>query len=114
MTDVSAELQRLGALVRQLQDALVGSKIVHGSVSSAGAILSGSGFTITKTGTGAYTITFTTAFASKPTVVPAVVSTGTGIRNQAEPVVGSATVLTYNSSTLAVLDAPFHFFAIGP
>ncbi len=46
--------------------------IVRGIVSSGGAILEGSGFTVVHSGTGDYGITFTTPFATRPTVTASV------------------------------------------
>jgi len=43
--------------------------MITGIVSSAGATLAGSGFTSTRTGTGTYQVTFTTAFPSSQAVV---------------------------------------------
>lgn len=43
--------------------------VAYGRVSSAGAAVSGEGFTVAKTGTGAYKITFTTEAAIIPTVL---------------------------------------------
>ena len=46
--------------------------IVRGTVSSGGAILQGTGFTVTHSGTGDYGITFTTPFLTVPTVTASV------------------------------------------
>jgi hypothetical protein len=43
-------------------------RIVRGSISAAGGIVRGTGFIVTKTGTGGYTITFLQPFRSIPTV----------------------------------------------
>lgn len=43
--------------------------IIAGTVNGAGTVVVGSGFTVTVNGTGDYTINFTTAFASAPSVV---------------------------------------------
>lgn len=43
--------------------------IVRGSVDSTGAIDTGEGFTVVKNGTGAYTVTYSTAFGDPPAVV---------------------------------------------
>lgn len=87
-------------------------RTVEGRVAADGTISEGDGFTVSKTGTGAYTVTFTTAFLAAPAVAPAVVTGGTGVRIQAVAA-GSFSILTYNASTLGVLDAPFHFIARG-
>jgi hypothetical protein len=43
-------------------------RILRGSVTSAGAIVNGSGFTATRNSLGHYTITFSTGFSANPTV----------------------------------------------
>jgi hypothetical protein len=44
-------------------------RIVAGRVSSAGAVLAGSGFTVSRTAYGRYVVTFSTAFDDPPVVV---------------------------------------------
>ncbi len=46
-----------------------GLKIIRGTVNANGTIASGSGFTVTKNGTGDYTINFSSAFSGTPTAV---------------------------------------------
>lgn len=89
--------------------------ILCGSITSAGAVSTGAGFSSSKTATGNYTITFTTAFNAAPNVV----ATG-------GPQVGSgATVTISNSLTTtevkfvvvdssgAAADFAVNFIAIG-
>jgi len=45
------------------------SRVVHGCVRADGAILSGSGFTVSKGATGRYTINVVPAFSTSPTVM---------------------------------------------
>lgn len=92
-------------------------RIVRGKVTSTGVAALGSGFTSTRTGTGAYTITFSPGFPSTtggPDVtVTAESSTSVviGIVTLASPTV--CTVRIVNASNTAV-DATFHFIAAGP
>lgn len=44
-------------------------RILTGLIASSGAITDGAGFTVTKNGTGDYTVTFSAAFASSPIIV---------------------------------------------
>lgn len=44
-------------------------RIVRGQVSSSGGIVSGTGFTVVRTGLGLYTVTFTPAFLAAPVVL---------------------------------------------
>jgi hypothetical protein len=86
-------------------------RIVKGIVRADGTIFNGTGFTITRTGTGAYTLTFTTPFAE----VPAVTITPTG----APPCTsswnaGTSTSLLVNTwSGSAATDEWWMFTAIG-
>ena len=91
--------------------------LIHGSVASDGSIVAGTGFTITKTGTGAYTINFTSAFGTVPIVI--LTSLGSTIALRAAelvaatpPTVNDAHVQTYDVANVSAIDAAFHFFAL--
>ena len=47
---------------------LLANRVVAGRVSAGGSVDAGSGFSVNRTGTGRYTITFSTAFSSAPFV----------------------------------------------
>ena len=89
-------------------------RIIRGRIAGNGTITTGSGFTVSKTGTGAYTVTFTTAFASEPTITAtpqvglARIATCTNVG------ASSAQFRTFDSTTGAAVDQDFHFIAIGP
>lgn len=89
-------------------------RIVRGTVSAAGAILQGGGFTVTNPSAGYYTITFTTPFASPPTVTA--ISELTSFRSyiQTDGASAAAVNLTIFSSTGTNPADAFHFIAIGP
>lgn len=115
---------KLGPLIRQLQGALGGNRIVRGIVdatSGTPAIVAGEGFTITDLGVGNYRINFTTAFGG----VPSVALTAHKDSAAADRVVAKlhrpgtvsasvAELITYRTDTGALLDASFHFIAVGP
>lgn len=67
--------------------------IVNGST---GAIIAGTGFTVTKTGTGTYTIAFTNPFSSTPTIaltaLPAIIGSVTIVGSTATLAPGGFTV----------------------
>ena len=86
-------------------------RIVRGTVSSTGAIIKGSGFTVTHPGTGTYTITFTTPFSDVPTIT----ATAVDIVVRAGAVISASSVNigTANFGGASADDA-FHFIAIGP
>jgi alpha-tubulin suppressor-like RCC1 family protein len=89
-------------------------RIIRGRISGAGGITTGSGFTVTKTGTGAYTVNFTTSFASEPTITAtpqvglARIATCTNVG------ASSAQFRTFDSASGTAIDQDFHFIAIGP
>lgn len=89
-------------------------RIIRGRISAAGTITTGTGFTVTKTGTGAYTVTFSTAFSAEPTVTAtpqvglARIATCTNVG------ASSAQFRTFDSAGGAAVDQDFHFIIIGP
>lgn len=91
-------------------------KVIRGVVLANGTISKGTGFTITKNGTGDYTINYTAAFSDLPTV-QVTIETGAGTSYMAIITVnaaGSTRINTQASTTGAVLDRIFHFTAMGP
>jgi hypothetical protein len=91
-------------------------RIVRGTVSGAGGIILGTGFTVSRTSAGRYTITFTTPFSGTPTVT-ATTEHDPGIIRSCETdgvTTTTAIILVWNVSNLAsTVDGPFHFTAIG-
>ena len=89
--------------------------MIRCQVSSAPAVVKGSGFTVADAGTGLCTVTFTVPFSDPPAVAVTVVSSGSrdGKLN-AQPASGSCVVHTYNPLTGSSSDEPFNFIAIGP
>lgn len=109
------------AAVEDLQeqvDALTARKIVHGRVSSAGAVVGGSGgFSAAKNSSGDYTVTFSPAFSGVPTVTLGLGSTSTNprgikLKDGVPATAGAFTVWTYTVAPTLV-DSEFHFIAIG-
>lgn len=92
-----------------------GLKIIRGLVTSSGTASTGEGFSSVKNSTGAYTVTFTSAFASAPIVVVtcygaaqfAIVPSGSN------PTTTTCAIQTYTDSG-ASSDSAFMFIAIGP
>jgi hypothetical protein len=93
-------------------------RIVRGIVDSTGAILVGSGFTVSHPSVGRYTITFNTPFAGTATVTATAENQGT----DGEKVVQTHGVSSANATLVTRLielgggltDITFHFIAIGP
>ncbi len=88
-------------------------RIVRGTVQNNGTIFNGAGFTVTKNGTGSYTLNFTTAFADVPavTITPTIGAAApvTATWNNGNP--GNILVETWSGATHA--DVWFMFTAIG-
>jgi hypothetical protein len=57
-------VSRIETLIRQLQGALGGRRIMSGGVTPAGAVNYGSGFTVARTGVGVFVVTFSVPFAA--------------------------------------------------
>lgn len=90
-----------------------GPRIVRGSVNSAGTIVRGSGYTVTKNGTGDYTINFTTPFAATPVVNLTSQSWAAILRPDLTPYSASQIRLQcFNTTTGAAIDGGFDFEAI--
>jgi hypothetical protein len=88
-------------------------RILRGRVSSSGAVATGSGFTATRTGTGRFTVTFTTAFASEATVTVSPYVTTPAFAVVAGVLPDSIQVWTFDAAGNAV-NLPFLFVATGP
>jgi hypothetical protein len=87
-------------------------RIVRGVVDASANILAGTGFTVAHTGTGVYTVTFTTAFDTVPAVVPSVSTASTSVTfSTSSAAVGSVIVRVFSAGVAA--DAQFHFIAVG-
>lgn len=114
---VESNIQRAFSLIHQLQGALAGNRIVRGTVSSAGAVQQGAGFTVVKNGTGDYTIKFTRPFSGTPTVTATQDQGGTAtfmrVKN-GTPITSSAVTLQALSIAGALTDCSFGFTATGP
>jgi hypothetical protein len=104
--------QRQGVLIRQLQGALGGNRIVAGGVTDAGAVNYGPGFSATKTGTGLYTVTYDVPFSAQPSLGFGS-DQGTFLRIfYSSSDEASVDVVVQNAAGAAV-DAYFSFQAIG-
>lgn len=97
--------KNLRAIERQLNGD--STRIVHGLIDDDGTIITGDGITAIHTGTGAYTVTFTIAFAASPTVVAGSPST------VAVQLLATAAGVTVTITDLAgsPTDAPFYMVA---
>ena len=93
-------------------------KIVRGTVGNNGQIYEGSGFTVTKTGTGSYDISFTTPFSTKPSTT-ASMDTDLGTAGSALTQASSTQLVKIRlyatiQATTSAKDGVFTFIAIGP
>jgi len=92
-----------------------GPMVVRGHVDSSGSIVAGSGFTVNKTGTGTYVLTFSPAFVAAP-VITAMLDGGyfqhqTINAANTTPTTSSAT-LKVEETGIALHDGGFFFIAI--
>jgi hypothetical protein len=89
-------------------------KIVRGRVDADGTKITGEGFTSSKSATGRYAISFTTAFSAEPVATACLYFNAGQLFTQ---VISQSTtaldIATYNSSGVAT-DERFNFIAIGP
>ena len=81
--------------------------VVRGVVDSGGGIISGEGFSVSHTGTGAYTITYSTAFEDLPAFVPTALVTSPTV------IVAVISSSPTAASILMEQDAKFNFIAVG-
>lgn len=92
-----------------------GLAIVRGIVNADGTIFTGSGFTVNKTGTGVYVITYSTSFSVQPSVV-ALCRAPSGNARYIHAInsisASSVTIYTFSAPTTPS-DVPFDFIAIG-
>lgn len=87
--------------------------IIRGRVSTGGVRVFGSGFTVSRTGTGVYAIDFTPDFVDQPSIVATCHSSGPDrIAMISSPLAGSCTIRVVSGSGTAV-DAYFDLVVIG-
>ena len=89
-------------------------RIIRGRISGAGGITTGTGFTVSKTGTGAYTVSFNTAFATQPTITATPQVALSRLATVTSVGTTSAQFRTFTSTDGAAIDQDFHFIAVGP
>jgi hypothetical protein len=88
--------------------------MIRGRVADNGTVINGTGFTVTRTALGNYTINFTTAFATIPTVVAMITDQWGVIRETGTPTTTtSASITIANPGASANIDGGFSFIAIG-
>lgn len=87
--------------------------VAHGKVTSAGAVTSGQGYSVVKLGgSGAYRLTWTTAFSAVPAVVVTTGVTGTGVTAITNPTTTTCDITVYDFAGVAA-DNDFSFIAVG-
>ncbi len=106
----------LGSRVAALEAAIVRDsgeslRVIRGRVNSAGAIESGSGFTLNHPSIGRWEISFSTPFADVPAVVALVNGGGDIIEGGVASF--ATTLFTRDPATLVAVDIPFSFIVVG-
>jgi hypothetical protein len=97
-------------IVSSATNATNGLLIIRGLVSSLGGITSGEGFSVSKTGTGTYSITFDNTFADVPAVT-ATSTTGSVSMYTLSPTTTGVAIDAFNSG--GNVNSGFSFIAIG-
>lgn len=88
--------------------------IIRGTVNANGTIAGGAGFTVTKTGTGTYTINYTVAFSAAPSASITLADfTGTPFCVAASSVAGSSSLVARTPAGVTT-DCSFSFITVGP
>lgn len=85
-----------------------------GAVSAAGAILSGSGFTVAHPATGKYVVTATSPLGAAPIVVATANSQYCVIQTVGAITTTTFTIWTIDGSTANLTDFPWNFLAVVP
>jgi hypothetical protein len=98
--------------------AVGGRRTISGSISSAGAIVAGTGFTVAKPGTGLYTVTFDVAMPTRPAVTLTPLDTAisaashASLANGAPPTTAGFHVVTANAGATTTINVGFDFIAM--
>lgn len=97
-----------------------GLMIVRGAFDGAGVVTLGEGFSVSKTGTGQYTVTYSTAFVDAAIVTAtadaATSTTSTNVVRIESPTSSNVLIRSYhvdNGGTVGTVDTSIHFHAIG-
>lgn len=95
-------------------DAVTDEKIlkvaVRGAVTSGGGVSYGSGFSVARSGTSTYTLTFNPALPTAPVVVVSVLGAAGEAGPTGTPTTTEAKIITYNAAGTETAEA-FHFIA---
>lgn len=98
--------------------AVGGRRVISGSVSSTGTIVAGTGFSVNKTGTGLYTITFSVAMPTRPAVTLTPQDTAisaashASLTNGTPPTTAGFHVVTANAGATTTINVAFDFIAM--
>ncbi|MGD9791343.1 MAG: hypothetical protein AB7Q00_10465 [Phycisphaerales bacterium] len=115
--DVRGDI-RLGSTGQYLAPAATENlRIIRGAVFSDGNIQAGSGFSVTPTNTGIYTVTFAQPFLSMPVVTAAARSVPTqSVMNvvNIDNVTSTSFQVRVTWISGSLQNGPFHFIAVGP
>ncbi len=113
--DVNGDIKFSGTIAGKVvrSDVAGGQRIISGVVSGAGSIVSGSGFSVIKNGTGSYTISYTASFSA----LPATTAMASGVNLTAQDVgsaPGGITITIFNTAGTLTDPTLFHFISVGP
>ena len=88
-------------------------RLMYGNVNAGGGIINGTGFAVTNTGTGAYTITFATPFSGPPALTANAVA-NSSLTVMVTSIAPNAATIQIRNGISVLTSANFTFTAIGP
>lgn len=88
-------------------------RLMYGSVGAGGAIINGTGFAVTNTGTGAYTIVFATPFSGPPALTASAVA-NSSLTVMVTSIAPNVATIQIRNGISVLTSSGFTFTAIGP
>ncbi|MFN8730154.1 MAG: hypothetical protein ACK5Z4_09890 [Planctomyces sp.] len=88
-------------------------RLMYGNVNAGGGIINGTGFAVTNTGTGAYTITFATPFSGPPALTANAVA-NSSLTVMVTSIAPNAATIQIRNGISVLTSSGFSFTALGP
>lgn len=96
-------------------------RVVRGTVGATGTVDQGDGFSVSRSVTGTYVVSFAAEFGARPSIALGAYTHPThgagcnaNLSRSAPPSAAGFTVLTSDPTSAVLIDLPFEFIAIGP
>lgn len=94
-----------------IPSSLIPASNLTGRIASAGTVTAGTGFTVNRSGTGTYDVTFTTAFTAAPTVLANPVAGASNLTATITNVATTGVTINTHTGTGSATNTDFHFVA---